>query len=365
MRALVLTTDAFGGYGGIAKYNRDLLTALCSYPGSTEVVALPRFMRFPSEDRPAGLTYVTDALDTKLGYVAAVAGQLRRNRRFDLIVCSHINLLPIAHLAQRWIKAPLLMLIYGIEAWRPTFSFFSNYLVRNLTGVVSISAATFERFQSWSGLQGVQPCILPNAVDREQYGPRGKSPVLLAHYGLQGKVVLMTLGRMVSEERFKGFDKTLEALPELVKTIPNVAYLIGGDGPDRPRLLAKAKELQVADRVVFTGYIPEAEKADHYRLADAYVMPSLGEGFGFVFLEAMACGIPVVASRLDGSREAVRDGMLGVLVTPTDPASVRQGILEALSRPRGVVPEGLDYFSFANFERRVHALVDRTLAVHA
>jgi len=68
----------------------------------------------------------------------------------------------------------------------------------------------------------------------------------------------------------------------------------------------------------------------------------------------MAAGIPVVASKLDGSREAVRDGLLGLLVDPRDPQDVKRGIIEALNRPRGVVPEGLDYFAFPQFERRVH-----------
>ena len=102
--------------------------------------------------------------------------------------------------------------------------------------------------------------------------------------------------------------------------IPNIAYLIVGDGDDRQRLEAKARSRGIDDRVVFAGFIPEAEKADHYRLADAFVMPGRGEGFGFVFLEALACGIPVVGSRLDGSREALAPGGVG---DPGGPGSPR------------------------------------------
>jgi glycosyltransferase involved in cell wall biosynthesis len=86
--------------------------------------------------------------------------------------------------------------------------------------------------------------------------------------------------------------------------------------PDRRCLQEKARSLGVHGRVVFAGYVPESEKADHYRLADAYVMPGRGEGFGIVYLEALACGVPVVASEVDGSREAVREGALGILVDP-------------------------------------------------
>jgi glycosyltransferase involved in cell wall biosynthesis len=139
-------------------------------------------------------------------------------------------------------------------------------------------------------------------------------------------------------------------------------YLIVGDGPDRRRLEEKAKSLGMDEHVVFAGLIPEAEKADHYRLADAYVMPSRGEGFGIVHLEAMACGIPAVASKVDGSREAVRDGALGILVDPSDQEDVKTGVLESLNRPKGVVPEGLDYFSYSYFEQRLHRIVESIIA---
>src|SRR5438309_2543443 len=122
--------------------------------------------------------------------------------------------------------------------------------------------------------------------------------------------------------------------------------MIVGAGTDMGRLERKVQALGVAQHVRFTGLIAESEKDDYYRLADAYVMASRGEGFGFVLLEAMACGIPVVASELDGGREAVRDGQLGLLIDPVDRDALRHAILEALARPKGIVPPGLEHFSF-------------------
>jgi glycosyltransferase involved in cell wall biosynthesis len=87
-------------------------------------------------------------------------------------------------------------------------------------------------------------------------------------------------------------------------------------------------------------------------------MPSRGEGFGFVFLEALACGCPVVASKIDGGREAVRDGELGTLVDPQDTKDIERGVEEALAKPKGVVPSGLGYFAFPNFTGRVHEFLD-------
>jgi len=113
---------------------------------------------------------------------------------------------------------------------------------------------------------------------------------------------------------------------------------------------------------VFAGYIPEEEKAAHYRLADAFVMPGRGEGFGIVYLEAIACGIPVVASKADASREAVLDGRMGALADPSNPQEVRAAIKEALARPRAVQKQ-LEYFSFDCFVDRWHAFLPRCLAL--
>lgn len=354
MRILVLTTDAFGGRGGIAKYNRDLLSALCQMPECEEVVAIPRAMPNAPEPMPAKLTYVTSGLGGKLHYVRAVLGAAMG--RFDLVLCGHINLLPLAVLARLRSRAPLVLMVYGIDVWQPHRSRLVNRLVARVDAVFSISRVTAQKFSAWSGIpEGAMP-ILPNAIELEKYGASAKNPALLAKLGLEGKTVLMTFGRLSSDERYKGVDEVLEAMPSLLAQRGDLAYLVAGDGDDRPRLEEKARSLGLESRVVFAGYLPEAEKADYYRLADAYVMPSRGEGFGFVFLEAMACGIPVVASTLDGGREAVLDGKLGIIVNPDNPEELRAGILAALGRERGV-PPGLEYFAYPDFAARAQAAV--------
>ena len=170
----------------------------------------------------------------------------------------------------------------------------------------------------------------------------------------------MTLGRMPGPDRKKGYDEVIEILPHLKSKIPNLVYLLGGDGPDRARLVKKTHDLGVSDQVVFTGWIDENEKVDHYRLADVYVMPSQGEGFGIVFLEAMSCGIPVVASKFDGGREALRDGKLGALVDPSNAEDIINGIKRALRSDRQV-PLGLEYFSKSNFQKRVYQVMKTAL----
>ena len=86
------------------------------------------------------------------------------------------------------------------------------------------------------------------------------------------------------------------------------------------------------------------------------------EGFGFVILEALACGLPVVASIADGTREAVRNGELGVVVDPKDPAALLSAIVEALRRPKQI-PAGLAYFSFGNFASRLRSALGRVIDI--
>lgn len=353
MRILHIGTDSFGGYGGIALYNRELIAAMASHAEVDEVVVVPRIIVGERELLPAKVTFIAEAARGRLAFLRALR---HAGSAFDLVICAHVNLLPVARLVT---KHPLLML-YGIEAWKTLRDPWSNRLLRGVRGVISISDITRQRFAGWSHYEGPS-LLLPNSIRPEWYGIRPRNGELAARYHLEGKRVLMTLGRVVAAERYKGFDEVLEVLPDLDA---DVSYVIAGGGNDIPRLQRKAVALGVTDRVVFTGLFPEPEKADLYNLADVYVMPSRGEGFGFVFLEALACGAPVIASRLDGGREAVREGALGQLVDPTNPAEIRLAIVDALAAGEKRIPEGLAWFSYENFERRTHAVID-AFAVNA
>ena len=142
----------------------------------------------------------------------------------------------------------------------------------------------------------------------------------------------MTMGRLAPEEKYKGFDEVLDVFPDLKRTHPSVVYMIVGEGGDRPRLEAKTRQLGLQSDVIFAGKVPEAEKVAYFNTADAYVMPSSGEGFGIVLLEAAACGVPIVGSAVDGSREALLGGRLGRLVDPRSKQDLLSAIREALDR---------------------------------
>lgn len=385
LRILVLLTDGFGSAGGIAKFNRDILASLCSSQNVGEVVALPRLMPQPPGALPDKLTYDTSGLGGKLRYIKAARTLVQPGLTpgFDLIICAHLHLLPVAMLVRSGMnpRCPVHLVVHGVDAWAPTSSRLANACVRRIDGFISVSNVTKQRFMRWSKLRDDQGIVLPNCVDLSAFTPGPKSPELLERYGLRGKRILMTLGRLATDERYKGFDEVLEILPQLSKTIPDVAYLICGDGTDRARLVAKARgfgfDVLEMDggtvgnssrssnpTVIFAGRISDEEKAEHFRLADVYVMPGSGEGFGIVYLEALACGLPVIGSKVDGSREALLNGKLGILVDPRDRDELLCAIVKALIQAResnaaiGTSVDSIEHFSAAHFRRRVHDILE-------
>ncbi len=329
-----LVTDAYGGHGGIALFNREFCAAI-----GEPITVIPRVVRSEIGPIPPNVTFVAEAAKNPMAYLRALTAA--RRSKPELVICGHMNLLPVAF------NRPLLV-VHGFEAWKRR-----RASLDKCRGIISVSAVTRDRLLGWSGYAG-PTYVLPNAVHLEQYGIRPKRPDLVERYKLEGKRVLLTVGRLDSGERSKGFDEVLEVLPDLPE---DVIYMIAGGGNDFPRLQQKSVDLGLANRVIFTGVFDERDKPDLYNLADAYVMPSRGEGFGFVFLEAMACGVPVIGSRADGGREALRDGELGLLVDPTNPAELRAAITETLARGERRVPPGLDYFSFEKFTERSRAIL--------
>jgi glycosyltransferase involved in cell wall biosynthesis len=271
--------------------------------------------------------------------------------------------LPVAFAARCFLgsRKSIVLIIHGIEAWQPHSSALVNHLARRIDTFIAVSNFTRQRFSEWTGLSSTNGFLLPNSIECSGFRGGPKDPSLLRRYQLEGRKVILTMARMNAAERYKGMDEVMEILPTLVRNMPEIVYVIVGDGNDRGRLERKASGLGLRDRIIFTGWIPEEEKAAHLRLADAFVMPGWGEGFGIVYLEALACGIPVVGSKLDASCEVLRNGEWGIVVNPRNREELVAGILDALQKPRGIVPSGLEYYSFPQFQRRCHEMLDQIL----
>ena len=197
MRILALVTDAFGGHGGIAQYNRHFLTALVGRavpagikadPAAHEVVALPRLIPKPEEPLPKNLTWLRSGLGGKVRYFLALARMLATDRRYDTIYCGHINLLPAAVFA-RWLTgAKLVLQIHGIDAWQPTRSALANRLAARVDLCLAVSRITRRRFLAWANLAPHRCRVLPNTIPDGVFSPGSKNPELLARYGLNDDV---------------------------------------------------------------------------------------------------------------------------------------------------------------------------------
>ena len=371
-RAIALVSDAYGGRGGIALYNRNFLKALCSFPGMDEVLAVPRSVTYDLEKMPGNLIYITTAVGSKLKYLMQCVRLTLFGKPVDLIICGHLHLLPFAYLLKLCHRCPVVPITYGVEAWTPTSHQIVNLLCSRLNAFISIRKLTAHRLMQWASIEKAQFFHLPNCIDESQYGVALKREDLLKRFGLKGKKIVMTAGRMdsIGFDRRKGFDEVLEVLPDLRKQIPDVIYLIIGDGDDKARLKKKAEELGVADIVKFSGYIKDSEKADFYRLADVLAMPGSNPifdryPFRLVFLEALACGVPVVGSMLEDKTE-VNDSDANALiiqVDPNDKQSIIDGVLKGLSQSERQVPAALRNYFFENFEKKLHSLITEILNV--
>ena len=205
--------------------------------------------------------------------------------------------------------------------------------------------------------------LIENGVDTARFRPLGRSADLAALYGLDGCFVFVAVCRLLEK---KGLDQALRAFAVVGAAHPHCRFLIVGGGPYRPTLEAIAGELGVTPRVVFAGEVAEAELVSFYCLGDVFVMPNRElpngdtEGFGLVFLEANACGLPVIAGSDGGSIDAVRDGINGLLVDGHSVDAIAEAML-ALRRDPPLYDRlragGLDAAAAADWRHKARAFV--------
>jgi phosphatidylinositol alpha-1,6-mannosyltransferase len=172
---------------------------------------------------------------------------------------------------------------------------------------------------------------VPNGTDPERFCPMDASALKTAH-GLQGRSIILSVGRVAPR---KGFDTVIQALPQICAKVPDAVYVIVGDGPDSARLSALVTSLGLEDRVHRIGKVPWEDVPLWHNVADVFVTPSRSsppsvEGFGIVFLEANACGKPVIGARTGGIPDAVIEGETGLLVEPDAPEALAEAILQLL-----------------------------------
>lgn len=304
-RVLALVTDAFGGYGGIAQYNRDFLSALGASESIDTVEILPRLAPGEREPIPGKLVQRAPVYN-KFKYAITTISMLQRTKP-TIIFCGHLHHARLAELASNISGASLVSQLHGTEIWGAV----PSKLLRSMEAsrlALCVSRDTRAKLLSKTNLPPERAVVLNNTFDRsfapgDRQAARAKFKVSIDQF------VISTVARMDIMGGYKGHDKIIPLLPELASKGKNVMYLIAGVGEDRTRLETLAKKFGVGDRVRFLGKVPAADLPDLYRASDLFALPSTGEGFGIVYLEAMACGTPAVGLSVGGAPDALCGGI--------------------------------------------------------
>lgn len=198
--------------------------------------------------------------------------------------------------------------------------------------------------------------LIPNGVDLNVFSPAAKPDMLIQRYNLHNKKILLTVGRLVPR---KGIDKTLEAMRSIIAKVPDVHYVIVGIGPYQQKLAQLVEQYQLLDYVTFTGKISQEELVLHYQLCDVFIMANRTmpdgdtEGFGLVFLEANACGKPVIGGKAGGAVEAVQHGYNGLSVNGYQSNEIADAAIQLLTDDKlyqSIATNGLELVQQCRFE---------------
>lgn len=325
------------GSGGIQAFSRVYVQAICeAYPWADIHV-------FVKNDEPAvddPLRRMGVRFHSMIGYPAVlrtlilvvtglVMGLWQKPR---CAVATHLHFLPALRMLH-WLRGiKVMVVLHGIEAWNQ-HNGLRVRAMRAADHLMAVSHHTRQAAIDSYGIDSAKISVVPNTFDTGRFTLGPKPAHLLQRYGLKAdQPVLLTVSRLALSERYKGHRQVLIALETIRQQYPDVRYLIVGTGDDLPSLQEIVVASGLQDSVILAGHVPGEELPDHYRLCDAFVMPSSKEGFGIVFLEAMACGKPVVAGNLDGSVDALDEGRLGLLVDPYNPAEIAKAVCQVLSR---------------------------------
>lgn len=345
MKVLLIAPDMFGAPGGIARYCALVAKALneCERVAQLDILVL----RDPTKPRIdarylSGESFRLRAFDAaRTAFARATLRQILRGS-YDLLISGHANFTPLlfgpgSHGARR------VTLVYGTDVWG-RLPAYRRLPLHWCDHVLAISDFTRTRAIRSNGLDPERVQVRPNCLD-PNFEPSAIS--------YSGGSKLLTVSRLSKEESGKGHMTVLGALPAVIRAFPDVHYEIIGDGDLRPDLEQYAQILRVDGQVTFFGQVSDDEVKRAYSRAGLFVMPSRFEGFGFVFLEAMAYSKPIIAGDRDASPEVVGDA--GLLVDPDDCSQVAAAIIELLSnadKRRELIDNGrrrLEAFRYPGF----------------
>jgi len=296
--------------------------------------------------------------------VSFVLRSILEGRKSAVVLLSHINLLPIGYLIKKASpKTKLVLIAHGIEVWEEVGK--KKTALRSVDLFLPVSSFTAAKLQTKYKIGAGKIGVLNNCLDpflKKEANPALENN-LRKRYGFQSDdLVLLTVTRLKYSEQYKGYDKVVEALQVLKTSQPNIKYLIVGkyDAEEKQRLDTIIRRNGLSDRVVFAGFVNDEELNAHFNIADVYIMPSSGEGFGIVFIEALYYGLPVIAGNADGSVDALAGGEFGLLVNPHSIEEIAAAIKSVSHNRNSFLPETarvLKRFGYDQYKQKLTRLL--------
>lgn len=357
MQILAIVAQAFGGYGGIARYNQDLFEAMSAFRSAPRIDVIARYAQEPVGVIPERVCQHRAQPERSVLALSAIG--LAERRKPDLVFCGHLHLSPVAAWIAKRHNAALVCQTHGLEVWsRP--GALRRRSMEAADTILSVSRDTRARVLTWIDLPPERVRVVPNTVGAE-FTP-GDARCARQRLGLAGQKVILSVSRLDAGQRHKGQDRIIEILPRLRADGLDVVYLIAGEGDDALRLKAMADAAGVSERVRFLGRVSQADLPDLYRAADLFALPSTGDGFGIVFLEAMACGVPALGLAVGGAYDALADGELGMLVSVSGLADALGGALSVAHYDRSLPPRVRRRFGRRVFQGRIEKIFDSVVA---
>jgi phosphatidylinositol alpha-1,6-mannosyltransferase len=357
--------------GGLQRASRQVAAVVAKFASDRGT-----FARFLSLNDPQGLhTVRSGSLEFSVsGYAGSkiqfvLAAMRAAGRKPALVIALHPHLAPIVWaMSARGRKFRSIVFTHGIEVWQP-LGWPRSGALRRADLVLGPSADTVQHLIS-------EQHLLSGKVQRLAWGldPEFEARVAAAapfspppNFPRTGRIIL-TVGRWNPAERYKGADTLIEALPRTLIAAPDTSLVLVGDGDDRPRLEHLARNLGVLEHTHFLSGLSPEQLFACYANCDVFALPSRGEGFGLVFLEAMACAKPVIGGAHGGIPDIVKDGVTGLLVPHGDAerlAEALESLLDNPTRAREMGALGRERvrkeYTFEEFQSRLVKIMDDVL----
>jgi len=319
-KVLVLMSSAFNQTGGIHTFNRAFMKALDEIAAERNwQVSILSILDV--KNPPAALQYAASGSTRFQGFAGnrrrfALAA-LRAGRKMDKVIFGHVN---AASLALGMRANSMSLIVHGIEVWRK-LPLLQRLGISRMQDILSVSRYTENALVRFNGMPPARFHILPDTLD-PFYPELAATCRSREELGLPSGRMILSVTRLSLGDRYKKIDLAIEAMPEVLRAAPDAFYVIVGEGEDRGRLQRQVESAGLSEKVKFTGAVSSEILPSYYQACDVFLLPSLKEGFGIVFLEAMYHANACVAARAGGSPEVIEDAETGLLAEPDDVSSL-------------------------------------------